>query len=137
MKAEEGGERMRILEQTLKEITKVYQLANPDGIKSIRFLNGEKGKRNVKSNRVKDLLKDHRFRGVTRIGTQLEKKVLDRFVWNRKEPMKKPLLVMTITDGAVRSPGRTLPAFAKHKLTIFLRWKESVKDFSQMSSSNV
>jgi len=37
---------------------------------------------------------------VTRIGTELKRKVIDQYVF-KKEPMSKPLLVIVITDGKV------------------------------------
>lgn len=103
MRTEQGGSRIETLKATLGAITSVYDLANPQGILSVRFLNTSKGRRNVNEEKAKTLLDDHVYRGVTRIGTELERKILNRFIWNPKDPPKKPLLVMIVTDGAVGS----------------------------------
>lgn len=100
MNDEENGSRKETLLATMTEITKVYDLANPQGILSIRFLNTLKGKRNANKEKAVALLKGHSYWGSTKIGTVLDKKVLQRFVWG-PDPLKKPLLVMTITDGDV------------------------------------
>jgi hypothetical protein len=53
------------------------------------------------------MIKGHAWRGVTRIGTELERKILDYFVYEPKavprklQEREKPLLIMTITDGEV------------------------------------
>jgi len=99
MKTEQKGERIETLKRTIQEITSVYDLANEDGITSIKFLNAKGGIRKVKNKNWKKHFKDREYTSVTRIGSALSTKVLDRFVWAEK--MTKPLLVMTITDGVV------------------------------------
>lgn len=101
MDFEEGGERKIALERTLNEITKVYDLANPTGITAVRFMNAGRWEKNVRNSGVRALFKDRVYDGATMIGTQLKRKVLDRFVFTEK-PMSKPLIVLTITDGEVR-----------------------------------
>lgn len=100
MADEEGGKRIMTLKKTLTEIAKVYDLACPDGIKSVKFFNTGKGKKDITEQKVAVMLKDQSYWGTTKIGWALERKVLQNFVW--KQAMTKPLLVMTITDGAVR-----------------------------------
>lgn len=101
MNLEENGERKKTLERTLHEITKVYDLVNPtDGLMSVRFLNARKAENNIKNSDVPGLFKYRVYNGGTMIGTELKRKVLDRFVFMEK-PMLNPLLVMTITDGVV------------------------------------
>lgn len=100
METEQEGKRKETLKRTMKEITAVYDLANTKGIKSIKFLNTKKGLRNIKSTNWKKKFDAHDYDGMTRIGTSLQKKILDKFVW--EEEMIKPLLVMIITDGDVR-----------------------------------
>ncbi|KAH0612940.1 uncharacterized protein H6S33_009320 [Morchella sextelata] len=97
MKYEENGERIKTLQKTLDNIANVYGLARDQGIITVRFLNAPQGKKNVTVKTVKSVLKNHNYGGVTRIGTELKKKILDRFV---NKDMAKPLLIMIITDGA-------------------------------------
>lgn len=104
MSDEEGGRRIEILAETMKKITMVYDLARPEpdkGLVSVKFINGSTGYKNIDNRRVSPLLKKHIFWGTTQIGSALQRKVLDNFVFNPDAPMKKPLLVMTITDGGV------------------------------------
>lgn len=84
----------------MKAITSVYDLANPDGLLSVRFFNSEAGYKKVKQKNLSWLWKKFTYGGVTRIGSSLSEKVLDRFVWIQPK-MTKPLLVMMVTDGAV------------------------------------
>lgn len=99
MNLEQNGERKKTLERTLDEITKVYDIVNSTGLKSVRFLNARKVRNNIKNSDVPGIFKYRVYDGPTMIGTELKRKVLDRFVF--KEPMSKPLLVITITDGQV------------------------------------
>ncbi|KAF8533322.1 hypothetical protein BDD12DRAFT_498412 [Trichophaea hybrida] len=62
---------------------------------SVKFLNCPQGRKNVKNANVLD---NHPWDGVTRIGTEL-KKILDNFVFSKK--MTKLLLIMVITDEGV------------------------------------
>ncbi|KAI5778462.1 hypothetical protein EDC01DRAFT_345840 [Geopyxis carbonaria] len=98
MHYDQGGQRKVTLEKTLKTIASVYTHARPQGLNAVRFINGNTGKRNVKRGHVRGILKDHEWRGATRIGTQLERKILNDFVYTN---LKRPLLIMIITDGAV------------------------------------
>lgn len=102
METEQDGQRIQTLKKTMSEITAIYDLANPTGIRSVRFLNAKTGLLNVKSTNWKKRFNAHDYTGVTRIGTSLQKKILDRFVYERR--MEKPLLIITITDGDVSSP---------------------------------
>lgn len=97
MKYEENGERIKTLQRTLENIASVYGLARDQGIMTVRFLNAPQGKKNVTGKTVKTVLKGHNYGGVTRIGTELKKKILDRFI---TKDMQKPLLIIIITDGA-------------------------------------
>lgn len=98
---EHKGEHIRTLNKTLVEIMAIYDLASGTGIKSIQFLNATRGWRNTKSKNREALLKNHEYGGLTRIGTMLQKKVLEKFVF--RTDMKRPLLIITITDGEVHS----------------------------------
>lgn len=105
MNYEEDGKRKETMKKTLNEITAVYDLANPTGIKAVQFLNAGTLHENIRNSNVHDLFKDRIYSGVTMIGTELQRKVLDKFVF-MKESMLKPLIVMTITDGEVRRDSR-------------------------------
>lgn len=99
MRDEECGMRIETLKNTMCAIVDVYDLANDNGISSVKFLNKEKGKKNITRKNVKNVLDKHYFHGVTKIGTMLDKRILNRFVYGTD--MKKPLLIMIITDGEV------------------------------------
>jgi hypothetical protein len=104
---EDQGKRKTTLVKTLHAIAKIYFKVQKTGIRSVRFLNDNKGRANVRPGNVGPMIKDHTWRGVTRIGTELERKILDCFVYEPKvvprklQKREKPLLIMTITDGAV------------------------------------
>lgn len=99
---DQKGARIKTLQKILNAIADIYNLARDRGIMTVRFLNATKGKKNVTAQTVKTVIKGHDYGGVTRIGTELKKKILDKFVLGIE--MKKPLLIMVITDGAVRYP---------------------------------
>lgn len=101
MGTEENGERKLTMKDTMKAITEVYDLANDSGLLSVRFFNSDQSFIKVKSKNVYSVWKKCLYGGVTRIGSALSERVLDKYVW--APGMKKPLLVMTITDGAVSS----------------------------------
>jgi len=100
------------LKNILKQICQIYSLANPtDGIKSIRFINHHKGKGKVKIENVDEVVGRCSRVGVTRIGTELHRKVLIPFALGSKEKtvaMTRPLLVMVITDGTVEGERKGL-----------------------------
>jgi hypothetical protein len=100
MITEEGGKRIKALETTLSLVARVYELAREDGIVAIDFLNELNGEGNIIESDIPDILEEHTYTGWTRIGTELEKKVLGELV---HDGMVKPLLVLTITDGDVRA----------------------------------
>jgi len=62
------------------------------------FTNGYKGKENRTGVSSKEYLDGHSYGGLTRIGTTLREKVLDKFA-NSKQ--SKPLLVLIVTNRAV------------------------------------
>lgn len=104
----------------MDHITSVYDLANPTGIRSVKFINAKRGLAKVRSGNWRRNFKDRDYDGMTRIGTALKTKILDQFVW--REEMKKPLLVMIITDGEVSS--WSIPKFystVRTKSLLYLR----------------
>ncbi|PUU79847.1 hypothetical protein B9Z19DRAFT_1022673 [Tuber borchii] len=99
MISEEEGQRKKTLIQLIDHITDIYSLANESGVFAMRFMNRSGGKKNWKEKSEK-YLSEHKYGGVTRIGTELKKKILDKFAIGNSN-QRKPLLVLIITDGAV------------------------------------
>lgn len=100
MESEENGTRKEMLKRTMEAITSIYDLANPNGILSVQFFNSDIGFKNITQKNLPWLWERCSYGGVTRIGSALGEKILNRFV---VPEMKKPLLVMIVTDGAVSS----------------------------------
>jgi hypothetical protein len=98
---EEGGRRRETLIKYVDNITRIYKLANPKGILAIRFMNRAKGKMNYVAESSEEYLNAHDYGGVTRIGTELKKKILDIFAIGQTN-QRKPLLVLVVTDGTVQ-----------------------------------
>lgn len=98
---DQGGQRIKILQRLLNAIASVYNLARERGISTVRFFNALQGKKNITAQTVKTVIKGHQYGGDTRVGTELERKIIDKFVIGIE--MKKPLLVIVITDQAVGS----------------------------------
>ncbi|CUS12903.1 unnamed protein product [Tuber aestivum] len=105
MISEENGERKNTLIQYVDSITEICSMANDCGIAAMRFMNSKKGKRNWRADSSQGYLDEHLYGGVTRIGTELQSKILDVLAPkapSQKNPeQKRPLLVLTVTDGAV------------------------------------
>lgn len=99
----EGGPYLETLNDTLGLISSIYGLARDEGIVAVRFFNSRRGKKNVTGGNIKHVLEGHDFEGTARIGTELKKKIIDRFVSSEPEEMKKPFLVVVITNGIVRA----------------------------------
>ncbi|KAH8149100.1 uncharacterized protein LAJ45_06639 [Morchella importuna] len=98
----EQGKRIQVLVDFLKAISHIYSFAGEGmngKIRRIRFLNSRKGSDYVDSAEVEKLLHNHSYSGMTRIGTQLKKKILIDLVSSK---MPRPLLVMIITDGEIQ-----------------------------------
>jgi uncharacterized protein YegL len=115
MKLEQGGERIKTLERTMELMTRVYSVvAHPDkpGVTAIKSLNTEHDHKTVTPRKIKAYLKKLTYEGQTPIGTVLDQKILKEFVTMKKGAdetkdkdeyeMKRPLLVIIITDGEVR-----------------------------------
>lgn len=103
MRSEDRGRRISALRRFIAAITHIYAYScnGQNGkVLSIQFLNSDEGKDNVDSQAARRMLAVHEYAGVTRIGTELRKKILTPLV---NEHMKRPLIVIIITDGEVRS----------------------------------
>ena len=98
----ENGARVETLAKTLRAISKVYSLARIEGINAIRFLNTRDIYQNVTPEMITTpLMENIVFEGLTSIGTKLRDKVLVKYV---TPDMKKPLIVIVITNAEVRRP---------------------------------
>ena len=98
MISDKNGERKTLI-QFIDHITETYSMANESGILAMRFMNSKRGKKNW-TGKSKEYLDHHQYGGVTRIGTELKKKLLDKFVIGNRN-QNKPLLVLIVTNGAV------------------------------------
>ena len=96
---EEKGARKKTLIQLIDHITEIYSMANESGVLAMRFMNSRGGKKNW-TGESKDYLDHHSYGGVTRMGTELKKKILDKFAIGNPN-QSKPLLVLIVTDGGV------------------------------------
>lgn len=91
------GERIEDLKLIVAKVAEVATLFDDDGIE-VRFINT-----NVQGNHVKTaedasrLLRSLEYRYDTKIGTQLEAKILRPMAYSKR--LAKPLLIITVTDG--------------------------------------
>ncbi|BFZ55384.1 hypothetical protein PYCC9005_002424 [Savitreella phatthalungensis] len=102
MSFEEGGDRINDLRAILEKVVFVVGLFDLDGI-SVRFLNSDVQGNGIRSTAdVHNLVSQIRFTGITPLGTSLERKVLEPYVLGpaRASHLRKPVLAITITDGA-------------------------------------
>ena len=95
----EDSQRKKALKKFVDHITEIYSMANESGILAMRFMNSMEGKRDW-TKKSQEYLDHHKYRGMRRIGTELKKKILDKFV-TRNPNQSKPLLVLIVTDGVV------------------------------------
>ena len=120
MEFEEAGRRKVAVKSVLSFIADIYgAVSNKErGIRAIRFLNGNddlEADNIMTAEEIDKVIDNHEFEGLTRIGTGLMQKILKPFVfdetvkWDKKsgearklKQLGRPLLIMVITDGAVR-----------------------------------
>jgi len=104
MQFEEKGERVKDLQLVLQRVAFAGTLFDDDGV-DVRFMNSDPPSQQTSGikneQQVEQLLNGHRFSGLTPMGTNLRKKVInDMFIPAlRSGRMRKPLLVIAITDG--------------------------------------
>jgi hypothetical protein len=97
----ERDKRIYRLQEILERVLQVYSLANDKGITSIQFSNIKDKEENIRAKElIGDLLKRYHLSYPACLGTELKEKVLDRLVHH---DMSRPLLVLVITDGNVRT----------------------------------
>jgi len=106
-------------------INKHTKLRKKEGITHVKVLNGgqkgvlqrTEGYEKVTPGKVNNLMADLKYEGLSELGTQLERKVLKPYVYplidstsrvmtseEVKKVLRKPLLVIVLTDGQVRPP---------------------------------
>lgn len=93
-------ENMEIFKLTLEAIINIYMLAKPTGLNLVRYLNHRQGKRNVTTEDAPGILDRMAGSGLTRLGTELHRRILHPCVLNTE--MTRPLLIMIMTDLKVR-----------------------------------
>jgi len=104
MQFEEKGERIKDLQLILQRVAFAATLFDDDGV-DVRFMNSDPPAQQTTGLRseqqVDQLLNGHRFSGLTPMGTNLRKKVIDDIFLRglRSGQMRKPLLVIVVTDG--------------------------------------
>ncbi|KAK9374588.1 uncharacterized protein V1513DRAFT_415211 [Lipomyces chichibuensis] len=101
MAFEENGERIDDLKLILSRVAYAAALFDNDGIE-VRFMNSRIQGNGINSEAAaSDLVSQVRFSGLTPLGSGLLSKVLDPLVLGpaRSGGMKKPILVIAITDG--------------------------------------
>lgn len=104
MQFEENGERIEDLKLILGRVSYAATLFDPDGI-SIRFMNSNLSGGMVDNVRdeaaVDNIMRQIKFSGLTPMGREMKRKVIDGIVLPaaRSGQMKKPVLVIAVTDG--------------------------------------
>lgn len=110
MQFEEEGSRIKDLRLILERVAFAAALFDQDGI-SVRFMNTDLS--NVRENgrplqdgiaseaQIESIMRGVQFKGLTPMGTALRNKVIDEIVLSkaRSNQLRKPVLVITITDG--------------------------------------
>lgn len=102
------GDRVTAVKDLVSRVAKITTMLDTNGIK-VRFINfeGDGDYNNVRNlAEVEDMISRVPFEGYTPIGTKLQSKILDPLLFanTRTQSLKKPLLITTITDGAVWFP---------------------------------
>ena len=101
MGIDDCGARVKTLRDVLRVSSVVYSFAAKGGISAVRLLNASDSYFDVVPEKISALMKRIVFEGPTHLGTKLRDKVLVNHVTSE---MKKPLLVIIITDAEVRYP---------------------------------
>lgn len=101
---------MGVLERFLDCVIEIYILARDEGVRSVRFVSHNQGKRNVGRGDVKEVLNrvSSTRMGFSRVDVELHRKIIVPFVLGAKEKpavIKRPILVMIVGHGSlVKSP---------------------------------
>lgn len=121
------GDRIRTLVKTLQSVADWATKLEPTGI-TLRFLNNindEDGKFDnlVQLEQIEHVFRLVKFAGKTNLGEVTQKKIVDRRIPEEKQTaLKKPLIVVIITDGTVSSTGAHL------RVTLsYLQYSQQIK----------
>ncbi|KAL1624358.1 hypothetical protein SLS56_007827 [Neofusicoccum ribis] len=103
MQFEENGERIKDLRLILERVSYAATLFDDDGI-SVRFMNSippPQVTEHIKTEQqIEQLMSQIQFKGLTPMGSHLKERVLDGIIRDaRSGQLRKPVLVITITDG--------------------------------------
>lgn len=101
MQFEENGERIQDLKLILSRVAFATSLFDDDGIQ-VRFMNSNDHADGIRTEaQIENLIQQLQFKGLTPMGTNLKNKVLEPLVLApaRAGQLKKPVLIITITDG--------------------------------------
>lgn len=101
MQFEENGERIDDLKLILSRVAFATSLFDEDGIQ-VRFMNStDQGNGIRNEQQVNEMIGRTRFSGLTPMGRELQNKILAPLVLQsaRNGSLRKPVLVITITDG--------------------------------------
>ncbi|KAK7607321.1 transcription factor RfeF [Phyllosticta paracitricarpa] len=103
MQFEENGERIKDLKLILERVAFAATLFDDDGI-SVRFMNSlppPQVTEHIRTEQqVEQLMSQIQFKGLTPMGSHLKERVIDEVLRNaRAGQLRKPVLVITITDG--------------------------------------
>lgn len=101
MQFEENGERIDDLKLILSRVAFATSLFDEDGIQ-VRFMNSpDQGNGIRNEQQVNEMIGRTRFSGLTPMGRELQNKILGPLVLEnaRRGNLRKPVLVITITDG--------------------------------------
>jgi hypothetical protein len=101
MAFEESGERIAELKFILSKVAFAASLFDEDGVQ-VRFMNSfEQGNGIRNEQQINDLVARVRFNGLTPMGKELDKRILQPLVLGpaRSGQLRKPVLIITITDG--------------------------------------
>ena len=101
MQFEENGERIDDLKLILSRVAFATSLFDEDGIQ-VRFMNSTAQGNNIRSEQhVNQLIQTVKFSGMTPMARELQNKILEPLVLQpaRNGTLRKPVLVITITDG--------------------------------------
>ncbi|RMZ75675.1 hypothetical protein DV737_g5186, partial [Chaetothyriales sp. CBS 132003] len=101
MAFEENGERIDDLKLILNRVAFAASLFDDDGIQ-VRFMNSVEQGNGIRSEQqVNEMIARTKFSGLTPMGRELQNKILGPLVLGpaRSGQLRKPILVITITDG--------------------------------------
>lgn len=101
MRACENGDRIEDMKLIVSRAAFLGGILDSDGIQ-VRFMNSDiKGENLRNEQQVFSMIQQVRFEGITPLGTELKKKVIEPLVKHpaKHNQLRKPVLIITITDG--------------------------------------